>query len=82
MPASVAVFLLATLPIAQSSYAPTPGEPASPKPNRRILAPEYPAPLSQGAEPPARQHPTRRRTALATSASSTRSMAGPSAILG
>ena len=41
--------------ITQSPYAPAPAEPASPKPNRRILAPEYPAPPAQGAEPPARR---------------------------
>ena len=40
--------------IAQSPYTPTPNEPASSRPNRRILAPEYPSPTSPGAEPPAR----------------------------
>ena len=55
MPAIVAVLLLAALPIAQAPYAPTPGEPALPKPNRRILAPEYPTTPSPGAEPPARR---------------------------
>ena len=34
---------------------PDAGDPASPKPNRRILAPGYPSPALQGAEPPARQ---------------------------
>ena len=54
MPASVAIFLLVALPIAQASYAPTVGEPASPKPNRRIVAPEYETSHSPAAEPPAR----------------------------
>ena len=55
MPVSFAIFLLATLPIAQAPYAPTAGDPASPKPNRRILAPEYGSQTLQSPEPPARQ---------------------------
>ena len=55
MPASVAIFLLAALPIAQSPYVLTSGDLASPRPGRRILAPEYGTPPSQGAEPPARR---------------------------
>ena len=55
MPVTVAMFLLATLQIAQSPYVPASGEPASPKPSRRILAPEYATPVSQCAEPPARR---------------------------
>jgi hypothetical protein len=55
MPASIAVLLLAALPIAQAPYTPALGEPAAPRPNRRILAPEYGTSPSQGAEPPARR---------------------------
>ena len=55
MPTSVAIFLLATLPIAQLPHAPTLSEAASPRPNRRILAPEYPAQTTQNAEPAARR---------------------------
>ncbi|MGA2256876.1 MAG: hypothetical protein ABSG53_19670, partial [Thermoguttaceae bacterium] len=54
MPASFAIFLLASLQIAQTPYAPTAGEPAASRPNRRILAPEYAASTSQSPEPPAR----------------------------
>ncbi len=54
MPASVAIFLLAALPFAQLPNAPTAGDPASPKTNRRILAPEYGAPRAPGTEPPTR----------------------------
>ena len=81
MPTSIVIFLLATLPIAQTPYAPTPGEPASPKPNRRILAPEYGTPhfsKCRTARPP---HPTGRRTAVRCLRLSIRSMAGRSAIM-
>ena len=54
MSASLAIFLLATLSIAQAPSVPTADGPASPKPNRRILAPEYESPTLRGREPPAR----------------------------
>ncbi|MGO9108551.1 MAG: YCF48-related protein, partial [Thermoguttaceae bacterium] len=55
MPASVAILLLATLPITQVPNVPAQGEPGPAKPNRRILAPEYGTPFSQSGDPPARQ---------------------------
>ncbi len=80
MPATVAVFLLATLPIAQAPYAPTPGEPASPKPNRRILAPEYPRTLRKAPNrPPAASNRTTHGFAM--SDSSIRSTAGQLVIM-
>ena len=50
MPTSVAIFLLATLPIAQLPHATMLGEPVSSKPNRRILAPNYPSQTSQSTQ--------------------------------
>ena len=55
MPVSLVVLMFVTAPIAQSPSGLAPGETASPRPNRRILAPEYPSPQSPGAEPPARR---------------------------
>ena len=56
------------------------GEPASPGPNRRILAPDYGAPLSQAPNrPPAISNRT--TPDFATFRSSTRSTAGPWAIM-
>jgi len=54
MPASIAMLLLAALPLAQAPYSATADNPASPRPSRRILAPEYGLPTSQSPEPPAR----------------------------
>src|SRR5947199_254963 len=55
MPAAYAIFLLATLPIGQTPYAPPADNRAAARPNRRILAPEYGAPSAQSADPPARR---------------------------
>jgi len=55
MPASIAIFLLATVPIAQVYSPSTVDESAPPRPNRRILAPEIGSPTSRSPEPPARQ---------------------------